>query len=119
MEVVYSKSLFTDENKAETFVKRYVAQAAFAEKIGAVNTQTVSTDNGILREFNTLRGQISYFKYSENYFSNSSKNKPYAKSYHHMEPAVKVNPGNTVPPITRPKGYLWLMNAIYYSDVNL
>lgn len=31
---------------------------------------------------------------------------PSVQTYHHMVPAVSVNPGYTVPPMTRPSGYL-------------
>lgn len=40
--------------KKKTFVKKYVAQAAKAEKTGAVKTQTVSTDRGMFRELSIL-----------------------------------------------------------------
>lgn len=42
-------------NQVGTLVRRYVAHEARAEKIGAVNTQTVSTDRGILKEFSILQ----------------------------------------------------------------
>lgn len=35
-------------------MRRYVAHEAKAEKTGAVNTQTVSTDRGMFKEFKIL-----------------------------------------------------------------
>lgn len=40
--------------KNQTFVNRYVAHEAKAENMGAVNTQTVSTDKGMFKAFSTL-----------------------------------------------------------------
>lgn len=48
--------------RESTFVNRYVAQAALAEKIGAVNTQTVSTDRGIFKEFSILQMETMWSK---------------------------------------------------------
>lgn len=48
------KKLYYFIPKMLTFVRRYVAQAALAENTGAVNTQTVSTDRGMFKEFNIL-----------------------------------------------------------------
>lgn len=41
-------------SERHTFVRRYVAQDANAEKTGAVKTQTVSTDRGMFKEFSIL-----------------------------------------------------------------
>lgn len=51
-----------ERERESTFVNRYVAQAALAEKIGAVNTQTVSTDRGIFKEFSILQMETMWSK---------------------------------------------------------
>jgi len=51
--------------KKHTFVRRYVAQAAFAEKTGAVKTQTVSTDRGMFKELSILQSGSTVFNTSD------------------------------------------------------
>lgn len=47
-----------NQAREQTFVRRYVAQAAKAENVGAVNTQTVSTERGIFKELSILPTNI-------------------------------------------------------------
>jgi hypothetical protein len=69
-----------------------------------VNTHTVSTDNGMLRALTNLVDQSNI---SGTFQSLEGAGEHVSMiTYHQMLPAVNVNPGYTVPPITRPRGYL-------------
>ena len=71
-----------------------------------MNTQTVSTDNGMLREFTNL-GTIKYLgTFCGNQTECMTLECVPLMTYHQIVPAVNVKPGYTVPPITRPRGYL-------------
>lgn len=43
----------------------------------------------------------------------------HSSTHHHMVPAVSVSPGYTVPPMTRPKGYLqaWKQRRSCITDM--
>lgn len=127
----------------QTFVSRKEAQEANAEKTGAVKTHTVSTDRGMLMAFanlqkkhfteETLKTTTLKTNLSNDWVSNEDDKKIISKKfdlgrgkahelhalpYHHIVPAVIVRPGNTVPPITRPRGYLPVLKN-HYSAIQI
>lgn len=99
-----------NQTREQTFVRRYVAQAAKAENVGAVNTQTVSTERGIFKELSILPRNIYVLRYSFRCWNRSvHKIKQTTKmpiiwrvgtrkimicnTHHHKVPAVNVSPG--------------------------